>query len=123
MGGLSDEGAVVHFVLRRLLNVVSPSVRASYPGPLEKMIVRRTKRGRIPYYHSPLERPRWVTADRDRRTRPGDAVLGCVVDDTAFALPWWIMKNHHVANLEFGSTPLLVTLCEAAPAPVRSSQW
>jgi Protein of unknown function (DUF3179) len=103
----------LHFVLRRLLNFVSPSVHASYTGPLEKMIVRRSKRGGIPYYHSPLERPHWVAADRDRHTRPGDAVLGLMVDDVAFALPWWIMKNHHVANLEFGSKPLLVTLCEA----------
>jgi hypothetical protein len=103
----------MHFVLRKLLNYASPSVHASYPGPLEKMIVRRTKRGKIPYYHYPLDVPHWVPADRDRHTRPDDAVLGLVVDETAYALPWWVMKNHHVANLVFQSTPIVVTLCEA----------
>ena len=103
----------MHFVLRRLLNLVSPAERASYPGPLEKMVVRRSKRGALPSYHAPLERPRWVTAERERYTRPDDAVLGLSVDDVPLALPWWIMKNHHVANLEVGSQPILVTLCEA----------
>jgi hypothetical protein len=82
----------MQFVLRKLLNYVSPSVHASYPGPLEKMIVRRTKRGKIPYYHYPLDVPRWVPADRDQHTRPDDAVLGLVVDETAYALPWWVMS-------------------------------
>ena len=105
----------MHFVLRRLLNLVSPAERASYPGPLEKMVVRRSKRGALPSYHAPLERPRWVTADRERYTRPDDAVLGLsVADDVPLALPsGGFMKNHHVANLEVGSQPILVTLCEA----------
>ena len=103
----------MHFVFRRLLNYVSPSVHASHPGPLEKMIVRRSKRDKLPYYHVPLDRPRWVPSDRAGRTRPDDAVLGLIVEETAFAVPWWIMKNHHVANLEFESTPIMVSLCEA----------
>src|SRR5262249_6945661 len=45
--------------------------------------------------------------------RADDPVLGLEFGAETWALPWWIMKNHHIANLELGGRPILVTLCEA----------
>jgi hypothetical protein len=45
--------------------------------------------------------------------RPDDAVLGFELDGQAWALPWWIMKNHHLANLVLAGRPVMIVLCEA----------
>src|ERR1043165_754121 len=58
----------------------------------------------------PLNDPIWT--DAHGHLRDGDAVLGVHSHRQARALPWWIMKNHHVANLVIDDSPLLVTLCE-----------
>lgn len=61
----------------------------------------------------PLDAPQWVGAADAGHMRPDDPVLGIEAAGQAWALPWWIMKNHHVANLTLNGQPVLVTLCEA----------
>jgi hypothetical protein len=61
-------------------------------------------------WFQPLNEPRWTGAYV--HLHDDDPVLGLCVDREARALPWWIMKNHHVANLVFSDRPMLVTLCE-----------
>ncbi|MGH7125117.1 MAG: DUF3179 domain-containing (seleno)protein, partial [Stellaceae bacterium] len=61
-------------------------------------------------YHQPLNDPVWI--DTYDHLRDDDPVLGLYLNRQARALPWWIMKNHHAANLLFGDLPVLVTLCE-----------
>jgi hypothetical protein len=58
----------------------------------------------------PLNDPVWT--DAYDHLRDDDPVLGLYLGRRAWALPWWIMKNHHVANLAFDDLPVLVTLCE-----------
>jgi len=73
----------------------------------------RTETGELPHFCTPLVDPRWVPAQDAAHMRADDPVLGFEFGGGAWALPWWIMKNHHIANLELGAKPLLVTLCEA----------
>jgi hypothetical protein len=63
-----------------------------------------------PSYHQPLNDPVWT--DTYEHLRDDDPVIGLYLNRQARALPWWIMKNHHVANLNVDDLPLLVTLCE-----------
>jgi uncharacterized protein DUF3179 len=58
----------------------------------------------------PLNDPVWT--DAYDHLRDDDPVLGLYLNRQARALPWWIMKNHHVANLALDDLPVLVTLCE-----------
>ena len=58
----------------------------------------------------PLNEPVWTTAYG--HLRDDDPVLGVYLNRQARAMPWWILKNHHVANVAFGDMPVLVTLCE-----------
>lgn len=60
----------------------------------------------------PLNEPNWRGAGDHAHMRPHDPVLGLYRNAKAWALPWWIMKNHHVANLLLDRRPILVTLCE-----------
>src|SRR5262249_23076241 len=67
----------------------------------------------------PRKQRRWVQtlnepglAEAYRHPRGDDPVIGLYLNHQARALPWWIMKNHHVANLAFEHVPVLVTLCE-----------
>ena len=61
-------------------------------------------------WHQPLDHPIWT--ETHGHLRPDDPVLGFHLNRRAWALPWWIVKNHHVANLAFDGLPVLVTLCE-----------
>jgi len=61
-------------------------------------------------WHRPLNEPVWTSAYD--HMREDDPVLGLYLDRQARALPWWIMKNHHAANLLLDGRPVLVTLCE-----------
>jgi hypothetical protein len=58
----------------------------------------------------PLDDPVWT--DAYDHLRDDDPVLGLYLNRQPRALPWWIMKNHHVANLTFDGLPVLVSLCE-----------
>jgi hypothetical protein len=57
-------------------------------------------------------KPDWRRAEKADFMRPDDPVLGLSWNRQAWALPWWIVKNHHVANLELGGRDVLVTFCE-----------
>ena len=57
----------------------------------------------------PLNDPVWT--DVYDHLRAGDPVLGLCLDRRAWALPWWIMRHPHVANLLFEDGPVVVTLC------------
>lgn len=61
----------------------------------------------------PIDEPIWHRASNSEHMRPDDPVLGIYLNHKAWALPWWIMKNHHVANLILDNQPILVTFCEA----------
>ncbi|OGT79453.1 MAG: hypothetical protein A3H91_05790 [Gammaproteobacteria bacterium RIFCSPLOWO2_02_FULL_61_13] len=82
-------------------------------GPLPRMVVQRGEDGKPHCHHAPLDAPNWLPAGQDTHMRPDDAVLGFIEDGQAYALPWWVMKNHHVANLSFETRPIMVVLCEA----------
>jgi hypothetical protein len=45
--------------------------------------------------------------------RPDDPVVGITTNKGAYAIPWWVLKNHHVANFDVDGEETLVTLCEA----------
>ena len=75
--------------------------------------VMRNEEGGLPHFCYPLVDPRWLAAKDAAHMLADDPVLGFELGGKAWALPWWIMKNHHIANLELGGKPLLVTLCEA----------
>jgi SAM-dependent methyltransferase len=73
--------------------------------------VARAHDGTIPQFFLPLAEPRWVAAGDARHMRPDDPVLGIEHGAQAWALPWWVMARHHLANLTLGGRPMLVTLC------------
>lgn len=60
----------------------------------------------------PLVDPRWVRVSEATHMRPEDPVLGMVFDGAAWAVPWWIMKNHHMANLVLNGRPVYLSFCE-----------
>jgi hypothetical protein len=60
-------------------------------------------------WRQPLNDPVWT--DAYDHLRDDDPVLGLYLGRRAWALPWWIMKEPHVANLAFDDRPILVTLC------------
>jgi Protein of unknown function (DUF3179) len=61
---------------------------------------------------APLEQPRWVPATDAAHMRDDDPVLVVALSQQSYVLPWWVMKNHHVANLTLERSPVTVTLCE-----------
>ncbi|MFN9373591.1 MAG: DUF3179 domain-containing (seleno)protein [Planctomycetaceae bacterium] len=60
----------------------------------------------------PLEQPVWKPAAESGFMRPDDPVIGILTQQGAYALPWWVLKNHHVANFDVDGEEILVTLCE-----------
>jgi hypothetical protein len=70
----------------------------------------------LPDWCTPLDHPRWVIASEASMMRDEDAVLGFEMAGRTWAIPWWVMKNHHVANLMLEDQPFLVTLCELCVA-------
>ena len=74
------------------------------------MIVQRDGEGRRHSFHDPLSDPTWLPSDGDSHMRPTDPVLGLAFAGGAWALPWWIIKNHHVANLMLGDLPVMAVL-------------
>ncbi len=70
------------------------------------------ERDGVAEFNQPLVAPEWVDANAATHMRPDDPVLGYVAGDEAWAIPWWILKNHHVANITVGGESLLLTLCE-----------
>ena len=60
----------------------------------------------------PLNTPRWTAAGAASHMRPDDPICGMVIRGRPVALPWWILKNHHVANLTIAEWPVVITFCE-----------
>ena len=58
----------------------------------------------------PLNDPVWT--DTYGHLRDEDPVLGLYVNGEARALPWWLMRNHHVANIDIRELPVVVTRCK-----------
>ena len=81
-----------------------------FPGPLPGMVVQRDRHGDRHSFHMPLADPGWVPAASDGRMLPDDAVVAFMLEDRPYAIPWWVLKNHHVANLTFESGPVMAVL-------------
>jgi hypothetical protein len=60
-------------------------------------------------WRQPLNDPVWT--DVYDHLRGDDPVLGLYLGRRPWALPWWIMKEPHVANITVDDRPVLVTLC------------
>lgn len=71
---------------------------------------------RLPHYCTPLDHVDWVPAAAARDVGPDDTVLCYRSGGRAWAVPWFVMKNHHVANLVLDDVPTLLTLCENCAA-------
>ena len=71
-----------------------------------------TKDGTVPSWLAPLEEPRWGSLAEADHMRDDDPVIVVTPAERSYVLPWWVMKNHHVANLELEGAPVTVTLCE-----------
>ena len=83
--------------------------------PVEQLpnaIVMTKKMLRSHAWCKPLNAPDWRGDGDFGHMRPDDPVLGVCRNGKAWALPWWIMKNHHVANVVLDGEPILITLCE-----------
>lgn len=65
-----------------------------------------------PHWCFPLNEPVWVKGAGARHMRKDDPVVGIHIDGKSWALPWWILKNHHVANLTLAGKPIMVMFCE-----------
>lgn len=70
----------------------------------------------------PLNAPDWRQAAEAVFMQPDDPILGLYLDGHAWALPWWVMKNHHAANLVLNGQPVLATLCEVCSGAAAFSR-
>jgi hypothetical protein len=87
--------------------VADPSASVEAPG------IEFIRTGdRVPDFCTPIVDPGWVSADDADHMREDDPVVGYLTSGMAWALPWWVMKNHHVANLELEGETTLVSFCE-----------
>jgi hypothetical protein len=64
------------------------------------------------YFLRPLNGSDWRPAHQAKHMKSEDPILGVYLKNKAWALPWWIIKNHHVANLTLDDQPVLITFCE-----------
>jgi hypothetical protein len=67
---------------------------------------------KFPDYLAPLTDPLWVPASQAAHMAPDDPVIAVLAGEQSYALPWWVMKNHHAGNLTLGDRRVVVTLCE-----------
>jgi hypothetical protein len=70
----------------------------------------------LPDWCEPLDSPVWVEPGSADLMLEDDPVVGFEAGGRMWAIPWWVMKNHHVANLTLEGKPVLVTLCEVCVA-------
>lgn len=61
---------------------------------------------------TPLDKPVWKLRADASFMRPDDPVVGITTGMGSYAIPWWVLKNHHVANLNLDGEEIMVTLCE-----------
>jgi hypothetical protein len=60
----------------------------------------------------PLDEPVWKSVAESSFMRSDDPVIGITTEKASYAIPWWVLKNHHVANFVADGEEILVTLCE-----------
>ncbi len=63
-----------------------------------------------PDYHQPMRKADWRKSYDHMKA--DDFVIGVKINDVPYALPWWIMKNHHIASITIEGIPVVVGLCE-----------
>jgi len=69
------------------------------------------REGDKPYKRRPLNDPEWLTAENAAHMRPDDPILGFYLENKAWAVPLWIIRLPHVANLTLDGKPVLITFC------------
>lgn len=57
-------------------------------------------------------------SDGEAYLEPDDTVFGFTVEDTAYAVPRWVLFPHELANLTVEGTPLSLTYCTLCNAPI-----
>ena len=72
-----------------------------------------------PEWCLPFDEPVWRSAAESDFMKPDDPVIGFMTNRGTYAIPWWILKNHHAANLDLDGEELLITLCEACSSASR----
>jgi hypothetical protein len=70
------------------------------------------RHGVLPPQLVPLEETGWVRAAEAKHMRADDPIIVFTPKEQSYALPWWVLKNHHIANLVIDEQPIAVTLCE-----------
>jgi hypothetical protein len=85
-------------------------------------LLQLDENGRLKYSHHswvvPLNDPEWRATAQAGHMTPDDPVLGFSFHGKSWALPWWIMKNHHLANLTLDGRPVLIAFCEACSSGI-----
>src|SRR5262249_31309129 len=66
----------------------------------------------FPPHLVPLGETAWMPVKEAEHMHSDDPVLAVTVAERAYILPWWVLKNHHIANLRLDGRPVAVTLCE-----------
>jgi len=64
------------------------------------------------YFLRPLQKTKWHTAEQASYMQADDLVFALYLNGRAWVMPWWVIKNHHVANLTLNDQPVLMTFCE-----------
>ena len=100
---------IIGKVIRKLGKRIRPKTTVLKPGPLKGMLVVD---GQLPPESTPLTASGWLLGHSAKHMRPEDPVLGLLANGVPYVLPWWIMKNHHAANLTLEGRPIVVKLCE-----------
>lgn len=72
----------------------------------------RVKEKQAHPFHRPLASPAFLPAKEASYMRPDDPVVGIRANGKSWALPWFVLKNHHVANLDLDGAPWAITFCE-----------
>jgi hypothetical protein len=92
------------------------TVRDETSGIAGAQLFRFDENGRLKYSQSdsfiPLNNPEWRASAEADHMKPEDPVLGLHIDGRSWAIPWWIIKNHHVANLTLDGQPVMIAFCE-----------
>jgi hypothetical protein len=60
----------------------------------------------------PVQNTNWLKADQAGYMKTDDLIFGLSFKGQAWAMPWWIIKNHHVANLTLDDQPVMMSFCE-----------
>ena len=80
--------------------------------PPEGLRFQQPYNGTLPRELAPLEDPGWVPLAEADHMRDADPVIVVTPSECSYVVPWWVLKNHHVANLLLEGNPVTVTLCE-----------